>query len=295
MQAVIETEDDVDGEGLDAVGPDADRTTRAFASAVASLSAMRFGALDPELPADAEADIREAAQEEAAEELIAFEGLALGTRLSAILNDGDTRTFAAAAVCVLGIGWDPLADDPLNEDDLGALIAGLASARATLAMVGAAGGRDVAGIRETIDTAGVAIRNTTLDERDLLADANSAVAWNVAHALIAGFDIASMPLVRSSAARCRRSSLPGQSGVAGSTGPIAQTGSTITWTTLSKRSNDCRQEDLRQAVADDPLLAAYVAGRSWRLARMTGWRLPWDTDRRSPLPGSLGAGASGTT
>ena len=132
IQALIQTEDDVEGEGLDAVGLDADRTTKSFASAVASLSAMRFGALDPELPADVEADIQEAAQD-AAEELIAFEGLALGTRLSAILNDSDARTFAAAAICVLGPSWDPLAEDPLNEDDLGALVAGLAAARATLA------------------------------------------------------------------------------------------------------------------------------------------------------------------
>ena len=258
---------------------------------------MRFGALDTELPTDVEIDIREAAQE-AAEELIAFEALALGTRLSAILNDTDARTFAAAAICVLGPSWDPLAEDPLNEDDLGALVAGLAAARATLAMLGAAEGRDVDGIRESIDTAGVAIRNASVDERDLLADGNSAVAWNVAHALIAGFDVASMPAVRVVGGQIPSIFAAGAIGRGWLDGTDVADGFDDTVDDLEQTLERVPKEDLRNAVADDPLLAAYVAGRSWRLAPLTGWKLPWESNAIEPLspkPRSLGADASGTT
>ena len=58
------------------------------------------------------------------------------------------------------------------------------------------------------------------------------------------------------------------------------------------------EDDLRRAVADDPLLAAYVAGRAWRLAPLTGWKLPWESNAiepHSPKPRSLGADASGTS
>ena len=276
LRDLIRSDVDSDSPDFDILAPHPDRTTEEFMAAVAELLAMRASIaddheLDPR--ADAEVDFIGRA---AAEDLLAFEGLAYGSRLAAILDDGELRTFVAAAMCVLGPSWDPLAQDPLNDRDLGALVAGLAAVRATLALMAAADGQTVTELRQAIETAGVAIRNADSADRVALSDGNSAIGWYVARALVAGFDAADLAFVRTVGGEVPTSF------AAGAIGPgwLAQSDLAAAF----DEKADLYEQlilgipalELAPAVTSDPLIAAYVAGRSWRLAPLAGWKLPWD-------------------
>jgi hypothetical protein len=156
----------------------ADPSVLGFVADVGAVSAV-FAAteLDPD-PETAEAI------EDAAEQLMAFEELPLGSRLGAVANDREVAGFVAAASLALGPQWDPFDPDPYGLTDLAALAAGLAVARAFLltfeALVEPA--REEA-LRGAVEAAGTLLAGAEPEVRELVLDDMASPAWVVARAV----------------------------------------------------------------------------------------------------------------
>ena len=154
---------------------------------VATAAALAM-ALHPD-PAEDEA-VSVAMDEEAeaaAEQLMAFEELPLGSRLGAVVNEREIAVFVGAAITALGPRWDPFDPDPLGLDDMGAVAAGLAVVRATLLVSEAlADPARVPEMRDAIEVAGTAIATARPLVRDLLSDDAASPAWLLARAFGTG-------------------------------------------------------------------------------------------------------------
>ncbi len=273
------------GPPLDELAPESDRIATAFVRDIAMLSAMRLVVLpdrDEQVDDAMEGEIERAA-ELGAEELVAFEALSWGGRIAAIAKDPDMRTFVAAALCIFGPRWDPLAEDPVNEHDLGALVAGLAVARATLLLIAAAEGEQVEDLRGAIETAGVAVTTLRNEDRGVLADDLGPVAWNVVRALSAGFEPEALPTVRMLGGQVPMIFAAGAVGRGWLEGLDSGESFDENVDVLELAFGRIPKEELRQTVPIDPLIAAYSAGKLARRGRLGEWRLPWESGSTGPV------------
>ena len=266
---------DLDGEAAGRLMRGMDRAERTF---VATAAALADG-LHPVPEGEAAPAIAEDDAEEAVAQLMAFEELPLGSRLGAVINDREIAAFVAAAVTVMGPGWDPFDGDPLDLLDSGAVTAGLAAIRATL-LVGEAladVGR-LAAMRHAIEVAGLAITGADAEVRDLLSDEAASPAWLLARAFGAG---AAAPDGSSRIVRRVGPQLP-LAFAAGAGGPRWAAGletEALFATQVGQLAAALAQvpDDERRAALDmEFVLAAFAAGLAWRHAREDAWLDPWD-------------------
>jgi hypothetical protein len=263
-----------------------DRTEKAFV-ATAGILAM---ALHPDPAGDegvvAETDEDAEAAEGAAEQLMAFEELPLGSRLGAVVNDREITAFVGAAMTAMGPRWDPFDPDPLGMPDIGAVAAGLAAIRATLLVSEAlADPERTAEMRDAIAVAGTAITRAAPRARDLLADDAASPAWLLARAFAAA---ARAPEGASRIVRRVGPQLPlafaaGAAGTGWADGLRTAELFAVQVGQLDAALAAVPVGGLRGALGEEFVLAAFAAGRAWRLGQGGAWLDPWD------LPGLAAA------
>jgi hypothetical protein len=265
-----------EGEGAARLTRGMDRAERQFVATAAALAEALHP--DPALDEAMAASIDEEA-EAAAEQLMAFEELPLGSRLGAVVNDREIAAFVAAAMTVMGPRWDPFDADPLGMLDIGAVAAGLAVVRATLLVSEALAdpGR-LDAMRVAIALAGTAITTADPEVRDLLTDDAASPAWLLARAFAAG---ASAPEGSSRIVRRVGPQLPlafaaGAAGAAWAAGLDAATQFAVQVAQLEAALGEVPEDGRRASLDAEFVLAAFAAGRAWRNGRDGAWLDPWD-------------------
>jgi hypothetical protein len=263
-----------------------DRPDRQFIATAAALA----DALHPDPTLDeAVAAAGDEAAEDAAEQLMAFEELPLGSRIGAVVNDREIAAFIAAALTVMGPRWDPFDADPLGLEDIAAVTAGLAVVRATLLVSEAiADAERGAELRAAITVAATAITTAEPVTRDLLADDAASPAWLLARAFDAS---AAAPAGAARIVRRVGPQLPlafaaGAAGAPWAEGLEVAELFAIQVRQLEEALAEIPQDGRREALDAEFVLAAFAAGRAWRHAQGGEWLDPWDV----PSP-ELAAGA----
>ena len=227
--------------------------------------------------------------EAAAEQLMAFEELPLGSRLGAVQNDREIAVFAGAAITALGPRWDPFDPDPLGLQDIGAVAAGLAVVRATLLVSEAlADPRRLAEMRDAIAVAGTAISTAHPLARDLLSDDAASPAWLLARAFAASASApeGSARIVRRVGPQLPLAFAAGAAGADWAVGLATASLFVVQVRQLEEALAAVPEGGLREALDAEFVLAAYAAGRAWRNGREGEWLDPWDVPA-AVAPGPL--------
>lgn len=241
-----------------------------FVADVGAISGV-FAAVELDPDPDAAAAI-----EGAAEQLMAFEELPLGSRLGAVVNDREVAGFVAAAALALGPAWDPFDPDPYALGDLAALAAGLAVARAFLltfeALVDADRGED---LRIAVEAAGTLLAAADPDSRELVLDDMASPAWAIARAVAANLDEGLSAGVRRFAPQLPVAFAAGAFGAdwAAATRSAERFGQQVATLKTAWRA---MSPEARSRLEAEPVIAAYAAGLAFAASREGGWRLPWD-------------------
>ncbi len=249
-----------------------------FASLVAALTAAREGYdIEPGEPGiDAQAsDIADGIQA-VVEELLWFEALPFGERVRLVAENAGVTTLASAAMCVFGLGWDPLSDNA-EIAALGTLAAALLTVRASMDVADAVGSEAADRLFTRIDAAAVALEALDIEERQMLLWTHGPVAWRVRGALAAGVAIADWRTVVRSGGSVPVAFAIGAFGRDWLAGADLADDFASLADDLATTTDGVTATELRQQAAGDPAATAYLAGSSWRLASDgTPWRLPWD-------------------
>lgn len=253
-----------------------ERADRGFIATAAALA----DALHPDPTLDeAAAAAGDEAAEDAAEQLMAFEELPLGSRLGAVVNDREIAAFVAAALTVMGPRWDPFDVDPLNLEDIGVVAAGLAVVRATLLVSEAlANPERGAELRAAITVAGTAITTAEPAMREALADDAASPAWLLARAFDAS---AAAPAGAARIVRRVGPQLPlafaaGAAGAPWAEGLEVAELFAVQVSQLEAALAEVPQATRREALDAEFVLAAFAAGLAWRHAQGGEWLDPWD-------------------
>lgn len=253
-----------------------DRAERQFIATAAALAE----ALHPDPTLDeATAAAGDEDAEAAAEQLMAFEELPLGSRLGAVVNDREIAAFIAAAMTVMGPRWDPFDADPFGLLDAGVLVAGLAVVRATLLVSEAlADAESLDEMREAINLAGAAVTTAGPLVRDLLADDAASPAWLLARAFAAGADApdGASRIVRRVGPQLPLAFAAGAAGAAWATGLDVAELFAVQVRQLEEALAAVPMEGRREALDREFVLAAFAAGRAWHHGRDGEWLDPWD-------------------
>jgi len=253
-----------------------ERGDRQFIATAAALA----DALHPDPTVDeAVAAAGDEAAEDAAEQLMAFEELPLGSRIGAVVNDREIAAFIAAALTVMGPRWDPFDADPVGLEDIGAVAAGLAVVRATLLVSEALAdpGRGTE-LRAAITVAATAVTMAEPGTRELLADDAASPAWLLARAFDAS---AAAPAGAARIVRRVGPQLPLAFAAGAAGAPWAEGLDVAELFAVQVRQLEAALAGVPQAARRDALdaefvLAAFAAGRAWRHAQGGDWLDPWD-------------------
>lgn len=265
-----------DDESADRLMRGMDGTARLLVATAAAIAT----ALQPD-PAEDEAVAvaMDGEAEAAAEQLMAFEELPLGSRLGAVVNEREIALFVGAAITALGPRWDPFDPDPLGLHDIGAVAAGLAVVRATLLVSEAlADPARVPEMRDAIAVAGTAISATQPAARDLLSDDAASAAWLLARAFAtsASAPEGSAQIVRRVGPQLPLAFAAGAAGADWAAALDTATLFSVQVRQLEEALAAVPAGGLRGALDAEFVLAAYAAGLAWRGGRGGEWRDPWD-------------------
>jgi hypothetical protein len=238
--------------------------------ATTGVIALIFGNQDELAADDAEA------VEDVASQLMAFEELPLGSRLGAVINDRSISSFIAAAVTVLSPLWDPFEPDPLAVDDLAAVAAGFACLRATLLVAAAAADAEREGdMRVAAGQAAALFRDAPAPVRELILDDWASPAWLLARGFAANGPADSNAIARRVAPQLPVAFAAGMGGAEWATGLTREPVFAGGCVQLESLFAAVPADELRQGLAQEPVLAAYAAGRA---ARAADGSAPWDRD-----------------